>query len=611
MLTIMKKSKSNMLKKKRGAQERYCERQFPVAIEYFHKGNLSEAERICCEIIKRCPEGASAMTLLGAIFLQVGNYDKALEVSIKAASINPSDQNNYIHMGLASSYLKDYSSSIKYYQTALEINRNNPLVFYNLGNAYKQIDKHQSAIEAYKNAIRLKPDYVKAYNNLGTSYLQLGNTTESIICFNNAIDLNSLDTVGYVNLGDAYMALGDFEKAEEYYKKFLELLPNYSAFVAGVKRIVQSLIGERKYKEAYLILEPIVDNKTCSECNIIELFGLICSELGRQEKAVEVVLSVISQENNLAEDQRSFHFELGRLYDEMKLYEKAFNHFRQANKSCGNLRFDPDKVSGLFEFLVEFYSGGNISSSNNISEIPVFIVGMPRSGTSLVEQILDCHPLIHGAGELEEIKNLVKDFPVLVESTLQYPEIEEILTVSDLDSIAKAYLDKLLAKSYDSKILRITDKMPSNFMFLGLIKRLFPQSRIIHCVRNPLDTCLSCYIQNFSDPPPFASDLSSLGIAYRQYEQLMSFWRDEINISMFEVQYEEMISHQEEVSRALVTYCGLEWDDNCLDFYKSKRIVHTASSQQVRKPIYSSSVNRWKNYEKDLKPLIDSLDNKV
>jgi hypothetical protein len=240
------------------------------------------------------------------------------------------------------------------------------------------------------------------------------------------------------------------------------------------------------------------------------------------------------------------------------------------------------------------------------SPLPVFIVGMPRSGTTLVEQILASHPQVYGGGELRDLKEMVSQVWNSSGNSLSPGQTPLVPEPPAIRCLADGYLRQRLALSRGA--LRTTDKMPTNFYYLGLIALMFPNARILHCRRDPLDVCLSCYFTNFRDPPLYASDLEDLGFYYGHYQRLMEHWRKVLPHSILDVQYEELIENQEAVSRRMVEFCGLSWDDRCLEYYKSDRPVQTCSVWQVRQPIYSTSVGRWKHYAQHLDPLVQALE---
>ena len=243
--------------------------------------------------------------------------------------------------------------------------------------------------------------------------------------------------------------------------------------------------------------------------------------------------------------------------------------------------------------------------SANRSKLPVFIVGMPRSGTSLVEQILASHPQVCGAGELEDAHGMTVTLATMLGGKIAYPACLTSAKRRHLDELAQRYLAKL--SKFSRTAMRVTDKMPHNFMALGLIELLFPGAHIIHCKRDPVDTCLSIYGLEFNTNHPYADNLEHLGAYYLEYLRLMEHWKTVLSVPILEVQYEELVADQEGVSRQMVEFCGLPWDVRCLNFHQAERVVTTHSYDQVRRPIYKQSVARWKNYESHLAPLIAAL----
>jgi hypothetical protein len=249
-----------------------------------------------------------------------------------------------------------------------------------------------------------------------------------------------------------------------------------------------------------------------------------------------------------------------------------------------------------------------IPHAENNNELPVFVVGMPRSGTTLVESILASHPDIYGAGELGYVTEISIKLGKLLGNDLAFPASINDMTVDAANSIAGEYISALRVLAGDAT--RVVDKFPSNFLYLGLIQVLFPAARVIHCRRDPRDTCLSIYFKNFVGAHPYAYNLEDLGFFYTKYQRLMEYWRQTLSIPILEVDYESLVSDQENISRQLVSFCGLKWHDDCLKFHEHERFAATASYDQVRKPIYKTSVNRWKNYEKYIQPLTNALNMK-
>jgi len=303
-------------------------------------------------------------------------------------------------------------------------------------------------------------------------------------------------------------------------------------------------------------------------------------------------------------------FTLGKMYEKIGDYQRAFHNYRLGNefrKRCKgkdfNIQQREKEISSLIDTLdTEFFNQRR--HFGRPTELPVFIVGMPRSGTSLVEQVLSSHPQVFGAGELTFVIQMEKILRKGYEEDA-FPEHIKFFDENVFENLANLYLSQL--RSLSKNAVRITDKMPGNFEYLWIITLLFRNAKIIHCKRNPLDTCLSCYFTDFTRSHGYKNDLRDLGLFYLQYRRLMNHWHEVLPIPILDVQYEELVENQEQISREIVEFCGLRWDDNCLEFYKSQRPVQTASALQVRRKIYKTSVDRWKRYEKYLTPLLETM----
>ncbi len=347
-----------------------------------------------------------------------------------------------------------------------------------------------------------------------------------------------------------------------------------------------------------------------------------CSGLGRLAAAGHYSFSAeelgridaMAGDSGRPGDERSrLHFVLARVRERAGAYDHAFAHYRRANELLQESQgadgaADPAEQRRLVDRLIAVCTPAffeRVRSFGSDSEVPVFVVGMPRSGTTLAEQILASHPHARGAGELNDIDGLATRLPERLGGTQPYPECLERLDPATARAAADVYLGRL--RQYGGTAARVIDKLPFNFVHLGLIAALFPRARIVHCRRDPIDTCLSVYFQDFAQSLPCGRDLGQLGRYYRDYERLMAHYAQVLPLPLFELRYEELTADQEAVSRRFVSFCGLEWDERCLRFHETERTVRTCSALQVRQPLYRSSVGRWKHYEAHLGPLLEAL----
>jgi tetratricopeptide (TPR) repeat protein len=320
-----------------------------------------------------------------------------------------------------------------------------------------------------------------------------------------------------------------------------------------------------------------------------------------------------TQEEGLDDQSKiAVSFALGKLFDDQNNYSSAFKNYAEGNKiRNSNLSYSAEADAYSKSKLIEFFNADFFKTHQHLGtdlNLPIIIVGMPRSSTTLTEQIISSHPEVMGAGEVIFWGKAPLALPLRVGTGVAYPECISEMLPEQAFSIASMY-ESTLRKiaGPNAQVKHITDKMPHNFLNLGLIAMLFPKVKIIHTKRNPIDTCLSIFFQNFNDMHPYAFDLKNLGAHYKQYERIMRHWHEVLPGRIMDIHYEDTISDPEYWSRKLIEHVGLEWDDACLAPHKLERTVKTASHWQVRQPIYKTSVQRWKNYEEFLGPLIEAL----
>jgi hypothetical protein len=309
-------------------------------------------------------------------------------------------------------------------------------------------------------------------------------------------------------------------------------------------------------------------------------------------------------------DRMQLDFALGKAYADLKDHKRSFRHFLAGNAGKrAQIEYDEKATLTLFDDIERTFTPELIkakSGGGDPSTEPIFVLGMPRSGTTLVEQILASHPSVHGAGELATLNDVVLTVHGPDGKTIPYPHFVEALDASALQKIGARYLAQVreLAPARE----RITDKMPSNFFFVGLIHLALPNARIIHTIRDPIDTCISCFSKLFSAEQNHTYDLAELGRYYRRYDRLMAHWRNALPPGrILDVRYEDVVADLEGEARCILEHCGLPWNERCLAFHKTERPVRTASATQVRKPIYKNSVGRWRVYEEFLTPLVAEL----
>ncbi|MHC4827088.1 MAG: tetratricopeptide repeat-containing sulfotransferase family protein, partial [Planctomycetota bacterium] len=399
--------------------------------------------------------------------------------------------------------------------------------------------------------------------------------------------LRPRDPTPLVRLGEILSFQGKHREAVDRFERALRLRPDSPQAVAG-KAGAYEVSGQRD--KARAVLEPYVSaGRDTGEMAIVQ------ARLDLNAKAYDAVIDLVRRhlDRGVIEGTILWHlcFLLGRALERSGRFDEAFAAYQQANAAIP-APFDDDAWRETTNQLIEAFMPerfAQLPKATNNSSLPIFIVGMPRSGSTLIETIIDAHPEAHGAGEFEATHFLIESIPLEIGSNLPYPACIEDFDPNDVDRLSRIYLDQLSALNPEAR--RITDKYLLNYRHLGLLAVLFPAGRIIHCKRHPLDICLSCYAMSLMPHAhPFASDLRDLGTVYLAYERLMHHWRDVLRIPTLEVPYEALVADQEPWTRRIIEFCGLEWDDRCLRFHEGGRVVQTASYDQVTQPVYSSSV---------------------
>jgi len=437
-------------------------------------------------------------------------------------------------------------------------------------------EKYEKSSRILKKSIALDANQTAAYNALGSVYRVLGDFDESIKAFETALALEPGRAEILNNIGVAYREWGSFEQAADYYERALEINPSLAEAWNGLVRT--------------------------------QRFTKLPERLGDLNRSVATTAMA-------KESKRHAFFALGKIYDDLGNYAEAFKCYQQSN-ALRDVPADANNACLMMSKIRDTFSSDRIASfpltaPKRGDARPIFILGMPRSGTTLVEQILSSHPGVAWGGELnfftETTRNLKRK---TIFGDQKFPESMTDITCEELTKIRTDFLKvfKRQQKTRSSNVLAVTDKTPFNFLYVGLISLALPDAIILHCRRNPLDTCLSIFFTDFSKTQPFTTDLKEIGKYFNCYERLMAHWRDVPTAPILDVNYESLVLHQEEESRKIIEFCGLEWDERCLAFHENRRLVSTPSDWQVRQPIYDQSIGRWRNYEAHLEPLFNELD---
>ncbi len=572
-------------------------------------------------------ESDELWSMLAVVYAQAGRLDDGIQAIQNALRLNPRQSAHLFGLAELQRMSGDREGAIGTLRNALEADPKNPAVLNNLAGLELYSGNFLEALRAIEKLLAINPRSAQAQCNLAMLLSIVGDMEQAVTALRNALAIEPGLYRARIHLATFLLQTGAVDEAETMARN---LLAEESAEKRQAIAVLAKVLERRKkVEEARELLEGLSEEDLLTPDLAISL-AVVQDQQGQTREAVETLLRSVEKHEMAATDGIGCHFVLGSFYDKLEEYDLAFEHYEIGNRNRKRAIVEvlekdeeEDSSDAAYRSVLEFHTReryGSFVPAGSPSEVPVFIVGMPRSGTTLSEQILASHPAVFGAGELNLMLKVIADSygktPVApgqlaIGQVDQYsserglmPKDWYQLSDEQVLQLAHQYLDPVIAKSPESG--RITDKMPYNYFVLPIIHRLFPNARIIHCRRHPLDTCLSCFFQNFTSGNQFSFDLEELAAYYRQYVQVMDYYR-ELGIPMYETRYEELVSAPEDKIRSLLDYCGLEWDPRCLEFHRNKRTVNTASYQQVRVPLYNTSVGRWQHYRQHLQPLIDSL----
>lgn len=571
------------------------------AREHMSAGQWPAAERILRELCSLERGNAENWFLLAAVCGQTARYDEAITCGKMAVGLAPTFAEAHYNLAQAFMHRRRYAEAVESYRTFLKLNPKHAAAFNALGLALDNLGKTQEAFQCYRESVRLSPEQADAWHNGGNAALTLGYRDDGIRFLRRAIELRPNAFASHVCLGNALVEAGELEGAHAAFACAAVLDPSHADPVVGEAAILEK---RGDYAAAWGMLEPYRANGYRGG-RFAVTYAAVASRIDRHTDAIAVLSEAIQAEAQRGGAGPSLHFALGELYDRVGDFDRAFEQFAQANRLVRATSGEDSYLKAMADTQQRctraFFSRAPRARSSPCR--PIFIVGMPRSGTTLAEQIVASHPAVCAGGELTEIADIAEWLGPLADANRPGPEI--LVDPARLNVAARRYADRL------SKVCpsapRVTDKMPHNFLHLGLIALLFPDARIVHCRRNPVDTCFSIFTHEFSAAHGYAADLRQLGKHYCAYIRLMRHWRDVLPLAIFDLSYETLVANQEATTRDLLDFLDLEWDDRCLRFHENKRVVSTPSYDQVRRPLYQSSVARWRHYEKFLAPLVEEL----
>jgi len=569
---------------------------------------------------------------LGVIYKEFGQMGDAVKSFEQAIGFQPDYAEAHNNLGTTFQELGQLNEAVNCYKKALSIQPDYIEVHNNLGNTFNLLSQTDEALNSYSQALSINPNYIDAHNNIGIIYQELGQSDEAIKCYEKVMAINPKNAEAHNNLGVSLNELSQFPEAINFYEKALAINPNYDEayFNLGVTldRMGQSNEALNSYRQALVINPDYADAYN----NI----GNILQELGQSDEAFSSYVHAVAidpsntefhrnlalmknykkgdtqfiqmqsllSDNDLSQsEQIQLCFALAKAYADLGEKDKLFkvlNKGNQLRKEELNYSIEKDLENHSIVRKMFISNIENSSSYDPPTISPIFIVGMPRSGTTLVEQIISSHHKVYGAGELSALDNLIA--PIMND----YVTHNNSLSEKNFLSIRQRYLKNLSNLNASESI--ITDKMPTNFKNIGFILKAFPEAKIIHLKRDAMAICWSIYQRYFpADGIGFAYDMKDVGQFYNSYTEMMSYWHELFPNQIYDISYEDLTINQEKETRKLLEYCELEWDENCLNFHTNKRAIKTASSLQVKEKMYQGSSEVWRKYEDQLKPLINTL----
>jgi Flp pilus assembly protein TadD len=603
-------------------------------------GRLDEAERALRQAIKLKPEWSQYHTSLGIVLKSQDKLGDAEAAHRKAINLDPGLPAAHCNLGETLWRLGRLDEAKKALRQAVTLNAHYAEAFANLAAVLNAQGRPNEAEIACLQAIALRPHFAQAYNNLGNILFNLGRLDDAEKALRRAITLRPQLAEAVANLGNTLRAQGRLFEAEAVLRQAIALTPNRAEIYYNLGNVLgdqdQLIEAETAYRRA-ITLKPNFADAHNNLGATLKYLGRFTDARRSVERALQLMPQNVSYFLNLSElkhfgtedsdlaamqdfarniealsvkQQIDLHFALAKAYEDVGRYDDTIQQLLAGNAlKRRQIPYDEAAAIGTLERIEKVFTPELMQTFQDTGEpssAPLFIVGMPRSGTTLIEQILASHPQVFAGGELQDLNIVAANIDPTASCTLPFPEVMPHLSGAHLQRLGARYIAEITRRAPNA--VHVTDKLPSNFRFAGLIHLALPNARIIHVVRDPVDTCMSCFSKLFANSQYQTYDLAELGRYYRRYQTLMEHWHRVLPPGrILDVLYEDVIADLEGQSRRIVDHCGLEWDARCLTFHETERPVHTASAVQVRQPIYRSAIGRAQLYKPFLQPLLAEL----
>ena len=581
---------------------------FPPAVEELGNALLAQnkpdqAIDAFQQALKINPENAAVMIKLGKIYSKLGRKDEANEMYQSALALEPTKERVAT---AAQAFARGQTEEAeKICRQVLREHPNEVDAMRLLASIANKLEQRDDAIVLLERAVELKPKFAGAWADLAETYTESEKFGEALDAVQRVIKLQPNMPFGHMIRGSILGKKDDHEGAINAFKEALEIEPDHIGSNMGLGNTLKT-IGRydeavKSYKKC-IEAQPLFSEAYWSLANL-KTYSFDDDEIKNMEKHVQ------SQDLTPA-SKAFFHIAIANAKEKQMKYGEAWYHFHTGNELRRTSEiYDSVTTQVTHDALIETFDEEFVNSTKGSgcqSDAPIFILGLPRSGSTLIEQILASHSQVEGTRELPDISLLGRRLTKSKPPGIKYPDAVKHMTDEEKTEYGESYLET--SKRYRTDKPRFIDKMPNNFAHIGFIKTILPNAKIINAKRHPLDSCVSSFKQLFYKGQSWSYDLFEIGEYYLEYERMMDHWHSLYPGEIYDIQYENIVNNQEDESRALIQYCGLDWEDSCLKFYENKRSVNTASSEQVRQPIYKGAMYAWKNYESEIGALKDILE---
>ena len=600
------------------------------------RGDLQSAERLYTAALEQDANNFHALNLLAMLCVNAFRPDEAVAFLERALAQDASNPQTHNNIGLAYKDIGQAREAIHHFRQSIRLDPGNPDVHNNLGNVLRVVDKPREAVSSYEKALQIRRDFAECWSNLAAALNEASDPEAALKAVGRALELNPQLAQAYNNRGDIYLAQARYEEAIAQYQRAVELNPKYAAALINMARTQRDM---EKPGEALRTLQLALELEPGNpEALLVQ--GVLHEQMGDRDSAahsfkasiqsspemtvshyylsqikgrtstdaeLEHMRSLWTRDDLTPKSRMYLAFGLFRACDRHELFDEAFGYLTEGNRiKAESTPYDDADTARYIESMIECAQAAleELPPAPGLADSrPVFVLGMPRSGTSLTEQILASHSEVAGAGELSfaydtahSIRDMTKE---------KFPDNLKLLSQTQFAELGEYYLSRHSEANLAKRF--VVDKTPLNFQYIGMLALALPQAKFIHCHRDPVANCYSIHRMPFHERQTYAHDLEALGKYYTRYWDMMQRWKALFPERILDVRYEDTVADTEGQARRMADFLGLEFEASMLEFHKTERLVKTPSASQVRQPIYKDSVQAWRKYERYLGPLIDNI----